>query len=122
MQAFVRHYEKVFTAQGDSLARTQALQDFLDVIPKWLSDLQQAFCDLLLPIDYLKEATFSMADDKAPGSDGFPHEFYEALWPCVGPDLHKVYLEAFHSRSLGKMINQGSIKFIPKTGGPRGHL
>lgn len=55
-----------------------------------------------------------MADDKAPGCDGFPSEFYKSLWPCIGPDLHKVYLEAFHSQSLGKMINRGNIKSIPK--------
>lgn len=104
-QAFVYHYEKVFTMQGDSPARTQALQDCLAVVPKQLSDSQRAFCDLLLTIDDLKEATFSMADDKTPRCDGFPYEFYKSLWPCVGPNLHKVYLEAFHSHSLGKMIN-----------------
>lgn len=87
LQAFVRHYEKVFTVQGDSPARAQGFQDFLDVAPKWLSKFQQAFCDLLLTIDDLKEAIFSMANDKAPGCDGFPCEFYKSLWPCVGTYL-----------------------------------
>lgn len=59
-----------------------------------------------------------MSNDKALGCDGFPCEFYKALWPCVGLDLHKVYLEAFHPQSLGQLINKGNIKFIPKVGDP----
>lgn len=40
LQAFVHHYEKVFTAKGYSSAKTQALQDYLLVVPKRLSDSQ----------------------------------------------------------------------------------
>jgi len=57
-----------------------------------------------------------MANHKAPGIDGFPLEFYKSLCDCLGKDLHKVYLEAFHSNSLGNLINKGNIKFIPKYG------
>lgn len=57
-----------------------------------------------------------MAGDKAPGIDGFPCKFYKALWDYVGPNLHHVYLEAFHASSLGELINKGNIKFIPKSG------
>ena len=40
------------------------------------------------------------------------------LWEAIGSDLHKVYLEAYHSKSLGAIINKGNIKFIPKAGDP----
>lgn len=60
-----------------------------------------------------------MANYKAPGCDGFPCEFYKALWPYVGSHLHKLYLESFHSQSLGKLINKGNIKFIPKCRDPK---
>lgn len=61
-----------------------------------------------------------MAYDKAPDCDGFPYVFYKAPWHWVGPDLYNVYLEAFYSNSLGKLINKGNIKFIPKFGDPLG--
>lgn len=83
-----------------------------------LFDAQRMFCDQFMTLEDLREAIFSMADDKAPSYDGLPCEFYKALWPCVGSDLHKVYLEAFHSQSLGQLINKGNIKFIPKVGDP----
>ena len=60
-----------------------------------------------------------MADYKSLGCDGFPCEFYKHLWEHIGLDLHKVYLEAYHSKSLGAIINKENIKFIPKDGDPK---
>ena len=114
LQAFVCHYEKVFTMLGPSKAQSQALQTCLDVTPKRLPPEQYAFCEQKFMLANLKEAIFSMTDDKAPGSDGFPCELYKAFWEEIGPNLHKVYLEAYNSHSLGNIINKGNIKFIPK--------
>ena len=57
-----------------------------------------------------------MENDKSLGCDRFPCEFYKHLWEKINLDLHKVYLEAYHSKSLGAIINKGNIKFIPKVG------
>ena len=57
-----------------------------------------------------------MEDDKSPRSDGFLCEFYKHLWEHIGLDLHKVYLEPYHSKILGAIINKGNIKFSPKAG------
>ena len=57
-----------------------------------------------------------MADDKSLGCAGFSCEFYKHLREHIGPDLHKVYLEAYHAKILGAIINKGNIKFIPKVG------
>ena len=59
-----------------------------------------------------------MADNKSLGCDGFPYEFQKHLLEYIGLDLHKFYLEAYHSKSLGAIINNGNIKFIPKDGDP----
>ena len=119
LQDFVCHYEKVFIAQGPLKAWNQALQACLNVTPKNLALEQYAFCEQKLTLADLKEAVFSMADDKAPGCDGFPCEFYKAFWEEIGPNLHKVYIEAYNSFSLGNIINKGNIKFIPKAGDPK---
>lgn len=77
LQAFVHHYEKVFTTQGPSVANSQALQACLVIIPKRLALDQYVFYEQKLTLDDLKEVVFSMADDKVPGCDGFPCEFYK---------------------------------------------
>ena len=60
-----------------------------------------------------------MANDKAPSCDGFPCEFYKTFWDEIGPDPHKVYIEAYNSYSLGNIINKRNIKFIPKASDPK---
>ena len=55
-----------------------------------------------------------MTDDKSLKCDGFPYEFYKHLWEHIAPNLHKFYLEAYHSKRLGAIINKGNVKFIPK--------
>ena len=57
-----------------------------------------------------------MADDKSPRCDGCPYKFYKHLQEPIGPDLHKFYLEAYYSKSLGAIINEENIKFMPKAG------
>lgn len=85
------------------------------VTPNYLAVEQCAFCEQLLTLQDLKEVVYSMANDKALGCDGFSCEFYKHLWEHIGPNLHKVYLEAYHTKSLEAIINKGNIKFIPKT-------
>ena len=87
---------------------------FIFVTPKCLAVEEHSFYEQLLTIRYLKEAIFSMTDEKSPQCDGFPHEFYKHLWESIVPDLHQVYLEAYHSKSLGAIIKIENIKFIHK--------
>ena len=114
LQAFFHHYENVSSSQGNLVAQEEALRKYISITPNCLTVEQRAFCEQLLSLKEFKEAIFSMADDKSPGCDGFPYEFYKHLWEEIGPNLHKVYLEAYHSKSLGAIINKGTIKFIPK--------
>lgn len=72
----------------------------------------------ILNFSDLKGVVFSMVNDKDPRFNGFPYEFYKTFWDSIGPYLHKVYLEAFQSKSLGNLINKGNIKYIPKAGDP----
>ncbi|KAL2246078.1 UNVERIFIED_CONTAM: hypothetical protein Sindi_2876000 [Sesamum indicum] len=49
---------------------------------------------LLLPIsaDDVKQAMFDIADDKAPGPDGYSSRFFKAAWPVVGKKLRGRYI------------------------------
>jgi hypothetical protein len=73
----------------------------------------------MLPLSDLMKVILSMANENAPRCDEFPYKFYKTLWDVVGPDLHKVYIEAFHSQSLGRINNKGNIKSITKSGDPK---
>ncbi|KAL2228612.1 UNVERIFIED_CONTAM: hypothetical protein Sindi_1840900 [Sesamum indicum] len=50
---------------------------------------------LLLPLsaEDVKQAVFDIADDKAPGPDGYSSRFFKAAWPVVGKKLRGRWIE-----------------------------
>ncbi|KAL2237657.1 UNVERIFIED_CONTAM: hypothetical protein Sindi_0957400 [Sesamum indicum] len=49
---------------------------------------------LLLPLsaDDVKQAVFDIADDKAPGPDGYSSRFFKVAWPVVGEEINSTIL------------------------------
>ncbi|XP_011074607.1 uncharacterized protein LOC105159294 [Sesamum indicum] len=51
---------------------------------------------LLLPFspDDVKQAVFDIAEDKAPGPDGYSSGFFKAAWPVVGEEVTRAVTQA----------------------------
>ena len=49
----------------------------------------------------IKQALWSIADNKAPRIDGFNSKFSKAVWPIVGEDVVQTIQSFFHT---GKML------------------
>ncbi|XP_059072101.1 uncharacterized protein LOC131872684 [Cryptomeria japonica] len=64
----------------------------------------------------INNAINSLKNDKTPGPDGLPIEFYKANQHWIAKDLLEIYNEALAQGSLGPSINKGIIKLIPKDG------
>ncbi|KAL2237250.1 UNVERIFIED_CONTAM: hypothetical protein Sindi_0916700 [Sesamum indicum] len=75
---------------------------------------------LLLPFspDDVKQAVFAIAEDKAPGPDGYSSGFFKAAWPVVGEEVTKVVLDFFSTGKLLKQINSMILALIPKVHTP----
>ncbi|KAL2224851.1 UNVERIFIED_CONTAM: hypothetical protein Sindi_2938900 [Sesamum indicum] len=71
---------------------------------------------LLLPFspDDVKQAVFAIAEDKAPGPDGYSSGFFKAAWPVVGEEVTKAVLDFFSTGKLLKQINSTILALIPK--------
>ncbi|KAL2252829.1 UNVERIFIED_CONTAM: hypothetical protein Sindi_0077600 [Sesamum indicum] len=71
---------------------------------------------LLLPLsaDDVKQAVFDIADDKAPGPDGYSSRFFKAAWPVVGEEVTRAVLDFFSTGKLLKQINSTILALIPK--------
>ncbi|XP_022849889.1 uncharacterized protein LOC111371978 [Olea europaea var. sylvestris] len=63
----------------------------------------------------IKDALFSIGDDKSPGPDGYTSCFFKEAWDIVGNDFMEAIYEFFASRSLLKQTNHTIIALIPKT-------
>ncbi|KAL2235456.1 UNVERIFIED_CONTAM: hypothetical protein Sindi_1277800 [Sesamum indicum] len=75
---------------------------------------------LLLPLsaDDVKQAVFDIADDKAPGPDGYSSRFFKAAWPVVGEEVMRAVLDFFSTEKLLKQINSTILALLPKVHTP----
>ncbi|GJV43271.1 putative RNA-directed DNA polymerase [Tanacetum coccineum] len=66
----------------------------------------------------IKEAMFSMGDEKSPGPDGFSAAFFKEAWHIVGVDVINAIREFFTNGKLLKELNHTIIALIPKVNAP----
>ena len=62
------------------------------------------------------EAIMTFANDKSPGSDGLPAEFYKVFWPEIKNLLCSVYNNSFQVKSLPQSMRRSVISLLPKKG------
>ena len=60
------------------------------------------------------EAILTFANDKAPGSDGLPIEFYKTFWPEIKHILCLVFNESYKDKSLPHSMRRSVISLLPK--------
>ena len=89
---------------------------------KQLSDEQKDICDGPIRKDEIKEVIRNIANNKTPGSDGFPVEFWKFFWINIGHFLIRALDEAFENGELSFTQKQGVITCLPKDNKPREFL
>jgi len=73
---------------------------------------------LILRKKEIKEAIFSIGNDRAPGPDGFTSAFFKKPWQVIGEDVCRAIQDFFiHSRLLQE-VNHTIIALIPKVSTP----
>ncbi|GKC83759.1 hypothetical protein Tco_1139476, partial [Tanacetum coccineum] len=66
----------------------------------------------------IKNAMFSMGNEKSPGPDGFTAAFFKEAWDIVGKDVILAVREFFINGNLLKEMNHTIIALIPKVSTP----
>ncbi|KAL2224551.1 UNVERIFIED_CONTAM: hypothetical protein Sindi_3020600, partial [Sesamum indicum] len=72
---------------------------------------------IFTPAD-VKQAVFDIAEDKAPGPDGYSSGFFKAAWPVVGQEVTKAVLDFFSIGKLLKQVNSTILALLPKVHTP----
>ena len=69
-----------------------------------------------LTIDELTKALNSMQDNKSPGADGLPKEFYSTFWAELKGPLLEMYNESLRMGTLPPSLREGTISLLFKKG------
>lgn len=73
-------------------------------------------CLLKIPLDEeIREATFAINPEKAPGPDGMTSLFYQWFWSSIGRDVCAMVRAFFETGDFDNRLNQTNICLIPKT-------
>ena len=70
--------------------------------------------DLQLTITQLEEAIKTMKNNKTPGEDGIPVDFYKVFWPKMKQVFYDMVLEVYEEKSLHPSARKGILNLIPK--------
>eukprot|EP00253_Pinus_taeda_P008659 PITA_08659 len=113
--ASFEHFKALLTAdpqQNDSEA-------FLSVLESKIKEEHNSKLEQDPTEEEIREATFSMQQDKAPGPDGFSVAFYRQHWETIRKDFVRMVKNAFRKHKLGDFTKSSHIALIPKEANPK---
>jgi len=72
--------------------------------------------DINLCVEDLTKAVRSMSNNKCPGADGLPKEFYTTFWEELKEPLLRMFMESLHIGKLPSSLREGVISLLFKKG------
>ncbi|GJX05624.1 hypothetical protein Tco_0191540 [Tanacetum coccineum] len=111
--AFVTHYEMFLGHEGET-----SNFNYANLFNVRLND--QDTQDMVREISNqeVKDAIFSIGDNKSPGPDGFTAAFFKEAWNIIANDVYLAVREFFRNGTLLKEINHTIIALLPKVKSP----
>ncbi|GKB94219.1 uncharacterized protein Tco_0980356 [Tanacetum coccineum] len=107
---FVQHYENCFGCSSlvESISNPNSL--FSNKInPKKANFMIRSVTHL-----EVKEAMFSIGENKSPGSDGYTSAFFKCSWDIVGNEVTQAVQDIFKNGQLLRELNHTIISLVPK--------
>ncbi|GKB55719.1 reverse transcriptase domain, reverse transcriptase zinc-binding domain protein [Tanacetum coccineum] len=111
--AFVNHYEMFL-----GLACQTSTCNSLNLFKACLNDQEALEMVREVSDKEVKDAMFSMGDDKSLGPDGFTAVFFKEAWSIIGNDVIAAVREFFRNGTILKELNHTIITLIPKVKSP----
>ena len=110
------YFSKIYTANNhvskDFQAETNLYLNKANI--PMVSNDSRTLCDLPITLEEVKTAVKSMANNKSPGPDGIPTEFYKIFWSQIGESVYRSFTLAYELGQLSDSQKQGVITLIPK--------
>lgn len=88
------------------------VESFISKLTQKLDPEDSINLDEVITQEEITRAMESMQDNKSPGMDGLPKEYYQAFWEQLSSSLCKVYKEAWDKGVWSTSMNTGVISLL----------
>ena len=113
LEAEKRFYQELYRKRSNENNQEALRTLFSHKAPK-LSENEQMSCEGKISEKEILEALKKTQNNKSPGSDGIPAEFYKMFWIDIKEYLLKAINASYEAGSLYITLKQGIITLIPK--------
>ena len=110
-------YSNLYKSEGVDKNAIKILLN--NIQPLEITPLQKEILNDFFSESELKKALWKMKNQKTPGGDGLPKEFYVKTWDFIGGDLTEVINNCFLLGRLPASLREAQIKLLYKKGDKR---
>ena len=114
MEAENVFYESLYRSSNTNTKNLENSQFFNPENVTALGEDEKKSCEGLINKEECAKALKDFSNNKTPGADGLPAEFYRFFWPDICHDLLASYNYAFQHGMLSISERRGIISLIPK--------
>ena len=120
LQETKKYYTNLYSSKLNGNENEDVFLETNDL--KQLNIEQQTKCEGLVNLNEMKEVLVNTKNNKSPGPDGIPMEFYKMFFNDINSFLIRSMNEAYRSGSLSITQKQGVITCLPKGDKPKQYL
>ena len=113
-------YQDLYTSKNIKVDSTQTAKSFLRNldIPR-LTEEQKLSCEGKITPEECAAVLENFQNNKSPGNDGIPVEFYKKFWSLLSESFTKCVNECFETGEMSRSQKQAFITLIEKKGKDR---
>ena len=114
MNVFHSFYSRLYSDTNNNDINLQ--DDFINCLNNTVCDSDKSNLEQPISLDDIKSAISAAANNKAPGIDGIPYEFYSCFLDILGNDLVDIYNDIFNRGTLSETQRTSIVTLLPKEG------
>ena len=116
----VSYYQQLYSSKNVPTVEINSYFESLDSVNiRKLNNFESNSCEGGITANECDRVLSKFKENKSPGSDGLPIEFYKQFWHLLKDHMISIFNEAFDNEKLSNSQNQGILTLLHKKGDPQ---
>ena len=116
----MNYYQQLYSSKNVPTVEINSYFESLDSVNiRKLKNFESNSCEGGITANECDRVLSKFKENKSPGSDGLPIEFYKQFWHLLKDHMISIFNEAFDNEKLSDSQNQGILTLLHKKGDPQ---